>query len=486
MAETYLITDREPQALYHFFEDISKIPRVTFNEKAVSQYLVDFANKRKLWCYQDAVFNVLIKKGGSKGCEDLPPVLLEGHVDMVAAKREWSNHNFDTDPIELVVEGNILRANGTTLGADNGCAVAIMLMLLDSEDLVHPPLECLFTTQEETNLDGMRAFDLTQIKARRVIGLDAGEEGVFRTGTTTKTEITAALLTEREELRGNIFEVTVDGLRGGTQGENIPKERICAIKMTARVLHFLNKEMDVRVVHIEKIGTGVAENCRTMVSLVAGEKKRMMEILGEQQELIRREYRESDPDIRICAMPLPQKKENMLKKECSDNLINSIYMIPHGARNRKPSRLSQVSCSVAIRKIYTEEDGIRIFSVISAEEMVLGNALSEELRTFLAINGWKVEQINLDHGWDSSEDSPIRESMRKTYVELFGKEPIMNISHGGNDCVVLKHRIPEMDVVTTAATYKDCHTPNEHLYMDSFEKVYYLLEKTLFNLVHED
>ena len=484
MVDKYLITDRQPQELYHFFEDISAIPRVTFNEKAVSGYLVDFAKKRGLWYYQDEMYNVLIKKPGSAGCENLPPVLLEGHMDMVAAKADWSDHNFDTDPIELVVEGNVLRANGTTLGADNGCAVAMMLTLLDRDGLIHPPMECLFTVQEETGLDGAKGFDYDLIESRRVIGLDAGSEGVFRIGTTTKIQMTSALTTDRESVSGTVYELNVNGLRGGDQGANIPKERICAVKMTARALHHLNKEMDVRVIAIDKLGKGIPEDCKTVICLVKGDEARMMEILEIQQNLIRQEYAESDPDICISARPC-ETELNMLKKECSDNFINSVYLIPYGARNRRPCKLDEVSCSVIMKKIYTEEDAIRIYSVISTEEMIHGNALDEEMRTFVTTLGWNVESVTLDRGWDREEHSPIRETMIRSYVELFGKEPVINISHGGNDCVIFKQKIPEMDMVTTAATYEDYHTPNEHLYLDTFEKVYYLLEKALFNLTLE-
>ena len=481
MTDRYLITDREPQALYQFFEDISRIPRVTGNEKEVSGYIVEFAKKRGLWYYQDHMYNVLVRKDASKGFEALPPILLEGHLDMVGAKEEWSSHDFNKDPIELVAEGNILRANGTTLGADNGCAVAVMLTLLNHDGLVHPPLECLFTTQEETGMDGMKGFDINQIRSRRVIGLDAGEEGVFRMGTTTKIEMTSALPVNRETISGNTYEIVVDGLRGESQGESIPKERICAIKMTFRVLHFLNKEMDARVVSAERLGSGIAESCRAVISLESGDECRMREILNQQQDLIRREYRECDPDIRIRAFSVTPQTNLMLTKECSDNLIHSIYLVPYGARNRKPFH-HEVSCSVAVKKIYTQDDAIRIYSVISSEEKEQGDALKEEMRTYLILRDWKVEQEEFDYGWDWEEHSPIRDVMVRTYCELFGTEPVVNISHGGNDCVILKQRIPDMDVVTTAATYRDCHTPNEHLYMDSFEKVYALLERTLYNL----
>lgn len=483
--EKYIITDREPQKLYHFFEDLAAIPRVTFHEKRASDYVADFAKSRGFWYYQDEMYNILVKKPGSKGCEALPPVLFESHLDMVAAKEEWSLHDFETEGIELIEEGNILRANGTTLGADNGCGVSLMLALLDDEELVHPPLECLFTVQEETGLDGAKAFDLQYVKARRVIGLDAGEEGVFRMGTTTKVLMNWAFPVKREKLLGTVFEITVDGLRGGTQGEGVPKERICAIKMLCRVLHFMNKEMDVRVLRIHRIGTGIADNCTAQVALVSGDEEKMSRILKQQQALIRREYQGSDPDIRIQMNKAETQDVYMLEKSSGIQLIDSIYLSPYGVKNRNPLQRNEVTCSVAIRQIYTEEDAVRIYAVISADEREQREEMREEFYTYFSSWEWKKEEESLERGWEKEEHSPIRETMVRSYVEVFGREPVVNVSHGGNDCVVLKHRIPDMDVVTTAATYRNCHTPNEYLDMDSFEKVYKLLVQTLKNLAKE-
>ena len=223
---------------------------------------------------------------------------------------------------------------------------------------------------------------------------------MFRMGTTTKIEMTFSLPVRRERITGTTYKLVVDGLRGGSQGEGIPKERICAIKMTSRVLHFLNKEMDARIIRIERIGSGIAESCMAVISLESGGEARMMEILGEQQNLIRKEYRESDPDIRIRAFQTAPETESMLDKECSDQLIESIYLVPYGARNRRPCRGHDVSCSVAVKQIYTQEGAAYVYAVISSEEKEQGEALREEFGTYLTLRSRRLEKEEFDYGCD--------------------------------------------------------------------------------------
>ncbi|MDO4267772.1 MAG: beta-Ala-His dipeptidase [Eubacteriales bacterium] len=484
MAREYVLTDRQPQLLYRYFEDISAIPRVSGNEEAAASYVKEIAGKHGLWCHEDELHNVLVRKPGSPGFENLPSVLLEGHLDIVGAKRPESDHDFAKDPIRLIAEGNILHADGTTLGADNGCAVAIMLKILTDKSLIHPPLECLFTVQEEVGLVGAKYFDASLIQSRRAIGLDAGAEGVFRKGTSTKYEMTACLPVRREPVSGKAYCLEVSGLRGGDQGAGIPREQICAIKMTARVLHHLNKELDVRLSSVHKTGKSIPSDCASHIVLVAGEERRMMEILEEQQRQIREEYAQSDPGICICARPEPDMPD-MLLKEDSKRLVNALYLMPYGARNRSLSRLDEVSCSVITKKIYTDQEGICIFTVISAEERCQGEALDEEMKTFVQTFGFHIRDTNVNRGWEWERVSPIRDIMVKTYEELFHRMPKVNISHGGNDCVVLKEKIPDLDVITTAATYVDYHTPKEWLDMDSFERVLELVEGVLKNLTRQ-
>ncbi len=479
--DKYLIRDRKPVELYHYFEDISRIPRISYHEKEISQYLVDFAEKQGLWYYRDSMYNVLIRKNGSKGHENEAPVLLEGHMDMVGEKLESSDHDFLKDPIKLIVDGNILRADGTTLGADNGCAVATMLTILADDSLEHPPLECIFTVQEEVGLYGAEGFDLGLIQSRRVIGLDAGSEGVFRKGTTTKYLTESILRVSREPVKGTVYKLKIGGLKGGDQGAGIPKERVGAINMAARILHYLEKEMDIRIISIDKMGKGIPEDCICFFCLCSDNREKMEEIVKREQERIRCQYRESDPGFtaEVLEEKTDEKYSGMLIRPDSNRLIQTLYLMPYGGRHRSLERIDEVMLSIITRGILTEEDRIRVYMRISSEEIIDGEELQEELRTYTEWIGMEMAQEEIELGWQWEEHSEIREVMIQAYEMLFGKKPVVNISPGGNDCVVFKRKIPEMDVVTTAATYVDYHTPNEHLYMDSFENLYKLVVKTL-------
>ncbi len=489
MEKKYLI-NREPAVLWHYFEDLSSIPRVSKNEAACAAYVVDVAKKHGLWYHEDHVHNVLVRVPASEGYEHLPSVLLEGHMDIVGEKTDDSDHDFSKDPLKLIVEGNILHADRTTLGADNGCACAIMLKVMTDKSLIHPPVECLFTVQEEIGCIGAKEFDVSLLQSRRAIGLDAGSEGVFRKGTTTKLEMTSCYNPNREPASGKIFRFYADGLKGGNQGEGIPLERICAIKQTARILHHLNAEMDVRLISIDKPGIqkSIPENCEAYVVLVSGEEAKMHSIAQEQAALIRQEYEESDPDFKLLIEPAddllqasqkPDFLSQMMTKADSDKVINALYLMPYGAFNTSLSRLDECTCSVIAKWIHTDSSGIHIFTCISTERMDQGMALDEVLKTYMHTMGLTIEAYNVNRGWDEDKTSNIRDMMIQSYLELFHTMPKVNISHGGNDCVVLKHRIPELDVVTTAATYLEYHTPREHLYMDTFEKVSALVEHTL-------
>ena len=254
---------RKPERLYEFMYDIFSIPRPSNHEEKMARYVMDFAEAKGLEYYTDSWNNVLIRKVGSPGMEALPPVLLEGHMDIVPIKDTDSDHDFLTDPIDLIVEGNWVHGNKTTLGADNGCAVAIMLAVLDDDSLVHPPLECIFTVREELGMLGMMDFDLAQIKSRRVIGLDAGAEGIFRKGVSSKYKNKFSLPLRREECEGKVYDLEISGLCGGHAQMAFPADRACAIKLMGRVLYKLLDKFDIRVNLIDKtVNRGVAEDCR--------------------------------------------------------------------------------------------------------------------------------------------------------------------------------------------------------------------------------
>lgn len=474
---------REPKRLYDFMYDVYNIPRPSRHEEKIAGYVIDFARKRGLEYVTDKLHNVLIRKPAFTGMEKIPPVLIEGHMDMVTVKSPDSFHDFMKDPIDLIIEGDWVHGNKTTLGADNGCAVAIMLALLDNDELIHPPLECLFTVQEELGMLGAEAFDLSHIRSKRVIGLDAGAEGVFRKGVSSKYINVFEFSVEREEICGESYELTVSGLRGGSPSEAIGLDRACAIKIMGRVLYHLVTEFGAYINMVDKSKShGVAEDCRAVFTIGDVGEEELRNLINNLQDRIRNEYAESEPDVLVEIIKCSFVEFNPMTMADSLSVARALYLMPYGSQRRVIERGEEPRCFCVTRYLATDKNGVTLKCMISTDKQSIGIALQKEVRALFSLLGAKMVKEEFEFGWDPEEKSPVRETMRETYVQLFGREPVINVSHGGNDCVIIKKKIPEFDVVTTAATYPDYHTINERLDMVSFEKVYYLIEKTLANL----
>ena len=238
----YKITGYEPEKLFHFFEEISAIPRGSGNEKGISDYLVKFAKDRGLEVIQDDAYNVVIKKAGSRGAEDHAPVMLQGHMDMVCEKRAGVEHDFEKDGLDLIIRDGRLTANGTTLGGDNGVAVALMLMVLDDDEIEHPPVECVFTTEEEVGLNGAKALDKSVLKARTMINMDSEDEGVATVSCAGGLRVQFTKEIKRTTVQGSLLTLKVEGLLGGHSGQDIDKERQNADLLMARMIQRLLKE----------------------------------------------------------------------------------------------------------------------------------------------------------------------------------------------------------------------------------------------------
>ena len=243
----YKITGYKPEKLFHFFEEVCAVPRGSGNEKGISDFLVKFAKDRGLWVYQDDSYNVIIKKNGSEGAEDKEPVMLQGHNDRVCDKLVGVEHDFETEGIDLVLKDGVLSANGTTLGADNGVAIALMMMVLDDEDIKHPPVECVFTTEEEVGLNGAQALDKSQITARTMINMDSEEEGVATISCAGGLRVQLTRPVERTTTEGTLVQIKIEGLLGGHSGTDIDKERQNANILMARMIENLMKKVEVEV-----------------------------------------------------------------------------------------------------------------------------------------------------------------------------------------------------------------------------------------------
>lgn len=474
----YIIKNRQPADALRYFEEISAIPRGSCNEKAVGEYLMAFAKELGLWCHMDELYNVYIKKPASPGCEHLPPVLFQGHTDMVCEKNKDVDHDFEKDPIKLVVEGNILHAAGTTLGADNGVAVAYMMALLSRNDLRHPPLECIFTTQEEIGLNGAAVIDPALISARRMINMDCGPEGECVAGSAGGSTVLIRKDGKREPVRGSVLAFHVRGLFGGHSGGDIDKERGNANKIIARLLHKLSKVTDVNIISLEggAKNNAIPRECDAIVAVADAAKA--LETAKQLEAAVKNELQFSDAGFHLICEEAAAPME-MLDAATSADLIKLLYLLPYGivAKSMAIEGLVVASCNMGV--LSTDEAGVLInYSLRSSVDSLLEEITDRILET-VAQFGATAQCGDHYPSWEFAAESELRDYCMAAYQATTGKEMRVRATHGGLECGIFKSKVPDMDIVGMGPNARNAHTPDECLDLDSFERTFNFVVKLL-------
>lgn len=481
----YKITGYKPEKLFHFFEDVCAVPRGSGNEKGISDFLVKFAKDRGLWVYQDDSCNVIIKKGGSKGAEDKEPVMLQGHIDMVCDKRAGVEHDFTKEGIDIVLKDGVLSANGTTLGADNGVAIALMMMVLDDEDIKHPPVECVFTTEEEVGLNGAQALDKSQITARTMINMDSEEEGVATISCAGGLRVQLTRPVERTASEGTLVQIKIEGLLGGHSGTDIDKERQNANILMARMVEYLMKNTDGKLV---TFAGGTKDNAITReceASLIYAEKaeaEKAEKLACALAETLSEEITSTEPDFG-CEITLEEGQSvDSLRDEDAKAFISAIRLAPNGVyrRNIKMDGFVVVSSNMGVVRAGEKE----LVIVVSPRSSVA--SLQEDTKERFALLaetfGFSIDYSGEYPGWDYKEDSRIREVFAESYRELFGTELRMEALHAGLECGLFSEALPGLDAIAVGPTLYNVHTPDENVPLDSFERFYELLKDVLARL----
>lgn len=310
----------EPKKVFHWFYELNQIPRCSGDEKRVSDFLVNFAKERNLEVYQDEAYNVIIKKEGTKGYENSDPVIIQGHMDMVCIKGKGSKHDFSRDPIEMIVEGDVLRANNTTLGGDNGIAIAYALAILDSDDLKHPPLEVLITTSEETGMDGARALTNEHLSGKILLNIDTEEEGVFIVSCAGGSNKITTFPLQKENVSGKGLEIKISGLKGGHSGMEIIKQRANAIKLMGRILNLCQEKYDIRLSHIQGGTKHNAIPSEAVATILVDDLEKVKSTIIDFTEELKEEYRVEDSGLRVDIEEV--NIDRVYTKEISENLID--------------------------------------------------------------------------------------------------------------------------------------------------------------------
>lgn len=464
-----------------FFYEIAQYPHGSANEKPLSDYLVAFAKQRNLEYMQDELYNVIIRKPAAAGYEDAPVLAIHAHMDMVCEKNKDTVHDFEKDPIRFVVsDDGILRADGTTLGADNGTGVAYMLSILDADDLAHPELECIFTTQEEIGMFGALALKPEDIRARRMISLDGGGENntLLTSAGGCRLQINKPL--QRQPNNKPCYAIRIRGLAGGHSGGEIDKEKGNANKLLVRILKeamLSGFSFDLCDLNGGLKDNAIPRECDAVIAFDGDEAafKQQVQLSAEQ---IWKELEFSDSGFRV-----EWERTNAFAKactnDCSGQILDMLFLYPNGfmARSMAIEGLTVASLNLGI---LTMDDSV-LTAVISVRSMLDSamNNLVNQVQTISGLFGAGMEQGARYPGWKYSEHSPMRDTMASAVRELYDEELNVTATHGGCECGVFSQLHPDMDIISIGPVARHVHTPDEELDLASFDRTYVLLTNVI-------
>lgn len=474
-----VLEELEPQEVFHYFEEISQIPRGTFNTKAISDYCVKFAQDRGLEVIQDELNNVIIKKPGTEGYEESEPVIIQGHVDMVCEKTEVSDHDFMKDPLELYVEDGFVKARDTTLGADDGIAVAIALALLDSDDIPHPPLEAVFTVDEEVGMGGAGGIDLTPLKGKMLINLDSEDEGTIIAGCAGGLSFCMNLPIGRKQVTGDCLEVTIRGLKGGHSGMEIDQQRGNANKLAGRLLNRLNQNMDISLADIQGGAKDnvIPSSCKFTIVVHDSVKAEM--IIENMMNIWKQEFGEDEPDLDVVVT----KTENAEKSVMSDMDMKKVIFFINNCQNgvygfsRSLKGLVETSDNLGI--VGTEENKVTFVLLIRSSVSSKLEEVKEAFISWAEFLGGTFELSGAYPAWMYKENSKIRPIVAEVFEKVYGKTPNISTIHAGLECGLLSGKKPELDCVSFGPRMYDIHSVNERLDIASTWRMWNIIKEIL-------
>ena len=471
MANNSILANLEPKSLFKFFEEILSIPRPSKHEEKMTEYLINWAKERNLEYVSDEIGNVIIRKGATKGKENSPWVCLQSHIDMVCEKNSDKVFDFEKDAIVPKIEGEWLKADGTTLGADDGIGVATALAILDANDIEHGPIECLFTVDEETGLSGAEALSADVLKSRILLNLDSEDEGEIFIGCAGGIDTVAKLPYDKEETPdAPAFKIMVKGLKGGHSGDDINKGLACANKLLNRILWSLDKEMDLRLSCFEggNLRNAIAREANATFVVAQADVELMKEIVEKFAVDLKYEFRTTEPDMEIT-LSEAEKPAFVVDMLSQDNLLNVLYACPHGvlAMSREIPGFVETSTNLASVKMKEDHFFITTSQRSSVESAKYAAAYRVESCFLLA--GADVEHGDGYPGWAPNPESKILKIAVDAYKKLFNKEPIVRAIHAGLECGLIGEKYPGMDMISYGPTLRGVHSPDERLEIKTVE-----------------
>lgn len=473
-----VLEGKEPAGVFYYFEEIAGIPHGSYNTKAISDYCMKFAKERNLEAYQDDYNNVVIIKEAAAGYEEAEPIIIQGHLDMVCEKESGCEIDFEKEGLDLYVDGDFLKARGTTLGGDDGIAIAYALALLDAKDIAHPRLECVFTVDEEVGMLGAEKIDLSMLQGHRVLNIDSDVEGSFLTSCAGGVTAECSFPVIFDEAEGCKYRLTLCGLQGGHSGSEIDKERANAIVEMGRILKYMEDRLEMGIC---SLNGGLKDNaipreCISEILITEEDQKKLGEVIEDLNQIIKKEYQVSDPDIELKAEPLGTTSAQVLGYRSQSRILFFLRNMPNGIQNMNMELgLPETSLNAGIMKM-TEEGFFVSFSIRSSVSSRKEN-LMERLAYLVEFLGGNVEFNGNYPAWEYKKDSAVRDLVVDVYEKLYGRKPRIEAIHAGLECGILSEKIENLDCVSFGPDNFDIHTPKERLSISSTERVWkFILE----------
>lgn len=474
----------EPVEVFRYFEEINNIPRGSGDERRISDYLVSFAKEHKLEVIQDPALNVIIKKPGTKGYEGSPGVIIQGHMDMVCEKRPDVTHDFTTDPIKMKVVQDMLYAEGTTLGGDDGIAVAMGLAILASDTLEHPPFELLVTTSEETGMDGAHGLDPKNISGKTLINIDSEEEGILTVSCAggCSANITIPITWEADGSGRTAYTIHITGLTGGHSGVEIHKGRANANKLMARLLKSISAKTDLKLCAIDggSKHNAIAREAQAVVSVKPEEFSSFKEQLACLEQVFRDEFKTADPGIKVAVAPSEKKPEQVMSKAAGENIINFLYLIPNGVQSVSMDIEGLVESSLNLGVVETKKDCVQIVSSIRSSVGSLKDNIYHTVAAIASLTNGQVTAESDYPEWKYNPDSRVRTVFIDLYEKLYGKKPLVSAIHAGLECALFDKKFEgKLDMISVGPTIVGVHTAEEHLSIPSTRRTWEYLTEAL-------
>ncbi len=473
------INNLNPQRVFYYFEQLSAIPHGSGNMNAIAQYCVDFAIKHNLKYVCDTANNIIIYKNATAGYEQSAPIILQGHLDMVCQKTPDCDIDFLKDGLKLYVDGDFLKAHNTTLGGDNGIAVAMVLAILESDNISHPPIEAVFTTDEEVGMIGARALDMGLLRGNRMINLDSETEDIVTVSCAGGSDFKVNVPLVYTKRTGHTITIEIAGLKGGHSGVEINKNRVNANMIAGRVLNELKSKFDFSVISINGGDKSNAIPNRCVITLCVDNPDDVCSFVDNYYKTVKNEISDREPQLKITTAVGAVGEHNVLNTEIKEKIIYTLLCAPNGVMEMSAEISGLVQTSLNLGVLITNTDSIVLHFALRSNKQSALIFLEQRLAAFFNNLNLKYETFGHYPPWEYKSDSYMCDLYCNVYNSIFGKKPRILAIHAGLECGVFAAGIKDFDCISIGPNLKDVHTVNERLSISSTASVYNLLIKIL-------